>query len=278
MPNSSAPPEPAKPARKFTRLVDGGRFEQLRPLGLVARCDPLVEIVRRHRGTMAGTADGCDRFPSPLDDVAIVHPCARKSLLTIRQCYEPWMLRFGSLGETRARSLLDEQARELLTYPEVGGTRLTELPSGYTHDRYSVPLGGGVFERAKRGIREWRAHTGAGVEVFPSGAPIDPDTNVVLGIRFGRLHAIAACRIVYVCDEANRFGFAYGTLPEHPERGEESFIIEQDAAGEVRFTITAFSRPASAITRLARPFARVIQQRATHQYLEALRTYVLRPD
>jgi uncharacterized protein (UPF0548 family) len=29
------------------------------------------------------------------------------------------------------------------------------------------------------------------------------------------------CRVVYVLDEPERRGFAYGTLPGHPESGEE---------------------------------------------------------
>jgi uncharacterized protein (UPF0548 family) len=186
------------------------------------------------------------------------------------------VLRFTRLGESGFRSVLDGQAHETLTYAEVGGTRLADLPAGYTHDRYSVSLGNDGFEVAKRGIREWRAHVDSGVEVFPPTAPIEAGTNVVLGIPLGPLCAIAACRIVYVCDEVDRFGFAYGTLPEHPERGEEAFIIERAATGQVRFAITAFSRPASAVTQLARPLARVVQQRATQRYLDALRTYVVR--
>ena len=51
--------------------------------------------------------------------------------------------------------------------------------------------------------------------------------------------------------------------------------MERDATGQVRLAITAFSRPASAVTRLDRPLARVVQQRATQRYLDALRTYVV---
>lgn len=189
------------------------------------------------------------------------------------------MLRLTSPGEGVLRAVLDAQARESLTYPEVGATRATALPAGYVHDRYDADLGAGAFDAAKRGIREWRAHVDAGVSIFPARAPIEPDTNIVLRIRTGPLFAIAACRIVYLCDEDHRFGFAYGTLPEHPEIGEEAFIVERDGTGQVRFTIRAFSRPASGITRLpvAKSLARVVQQRVTRQYLEAMRAYVFKP-
>jgi uncharacterized protein (UPF0548 family) len=196
----------------------------------------------------------------------------------LRSAIKRAVLRFFSPGEAGLRSMLDAQAREPLTYPEVGGTRASDLPPGYIHDRYRVPLGVEVFETAKRGLREWRAHVGAGVSIFPPIAPIEPDANIVLGIRMGPLYSIAACRIVYVCDEADRFGFAYGTLPEHPETGEEAFVVERDGVGQVHFTITAFSRPASPITRLAKPLTRAIQRRVTRGYLEALRRYVIQPD
>jgi hypothetical protein len=37
-----------------------------------------------------------------------------------------------------------------------------------------------------------------------------------------------------------RLGLAYGTLPGHPERGEESFVIELLDDGQVRVHIVAF--------------------------------------
>lgn len=78
---------------------------------------------------------------------------------------------------------------------------------------------------------------------------------------------------MYVVDEVDRFGFGYGTLMEHPEIGEEAFIVEREAADRVHFTITAFSRPASTVMRLASPLARVVQRRVTNRYLKALRSY-----
>ena len=47
------------------------------------------------------------------------------------------------------------------------------------------------------------------------------------------------CRVASVVDEPNRFGFAYGTLPIHPEQGEQSFIVERDEGGKVTFTLRA---------------------------------------
>lgn len=65
-------------------------------------------------------------------------------------------------------------------------------------------------------------------------------------------------------------GFAYGTLPGHPERGEEAFVVER-AGIAATFSIVAFSRPAALAARLGGPIARGVQRRVTRAYLDALR-------
>jgi len=93
---------------------------------------------------------------------------------------------------------------------------------------------------------------------------------VLLGIGAGPARIRAACRVVYTVNESARQGFAYGTLPGHPESGEEVFIIEHRDDDGVVFTITAFSRPATAATRAAGPVGRRVQQYITSRYLGAL--------
>ncbi len=59
-----------------------------------------------------------------------------------------------------------------------------------------------------------------------------------------------------------RYGFAYGTLPDHAETGEERFLVEWDRmSGEVWYDILAFSRPHVVLTRLGYPYMRRIQRR-----------------
>jgi uncharacterized protein (UPF0548 family) len=81
--------------------------------------------------------------------------------------------------------------------------------------------------------------------------------------------AIVACRIVYVEDEPHRFAFAYGTLPTHPESGEERFEVVRNG-DDVSFVVTAFSRPRQLLARIGKPIARAMQRRATVQYLDAM--------
>jgi uncharacterized protein (UPF0548 family) len=74
-----------------------------------------------------------------------------------------------------------------------------------------------------------------------------------------------ASRIVYVIDEGGpltRFGFAYGTLPEHAESGEERFLIEWERdSDEVWYSILAFSRPRHWLALAGYPLVRRLQRR-----------------
>lgn len=60
------------------------------------------------------------------------------------------------------------------------------------------------------------------------------------------------------------------TLPGHPERGEEAFLIEEHRDGAVSFTITALSASATLLAEAADPAGRALQRRITIRYLHAL--------
>jgi uncharacterized protein (UPF0548 family) len=77
-------------------------------------------------------------------------------------------------------------------------------------------------------------------------------------------------RVVYVVDEPDRKGFAYGTLPGHPERGEEAFIVERRSDESVWLVIRAFSRPANVIYWVGYPALRMVQAVFTARYGRAL--------
>ena len=78
------------------------------------------------------------------------------------------------------------------------------------------------------------------------------------------------CRVVYTIADERRRGFAYGTLPGHPARGEESFVVSLDDDNLVRLRVRRFSRPANPLFWLGQPVARVIQRGMTSRYLAAL--------
>jgi uncharacterized protein (UPF0548 family) len=168
-----------------------------------------------------------------------------------------------------------------LTYDEVGATlgpgTSGELPAGYHHDRADRVLGRGddVFAAACAGVRDWQLHRRQDFRVAPADPPIEEGTEVIADIPLaGPVHVLATCRIVQVVDEADRYGFAYGTLRVHPASGEEAFVVERTPAGDVRAVITAFSRPRHPLVRLGAPVARRQQAQATEGYLDALRRHV----
>jgi uncharacterized protein (UPF0548 family) len=166
------------------------------------------------------------------------------------------------------------------TYDEVSATaRPDELPEGchLVHAARVVGEGDGGFAAAVDGVRRWQLHRRQGYRVAPDEPRIEVGTVVAVDVPLIALHVIATCRIAWVVDEPDRFGFGYGTLPIHPESGEEAFVVERDqhdAAHTVRLVITAFSRPRHPLVRLAGPMARRQQARATQGYLDALVAHV----
>ena len=158
-----------------------------------------------------------------------------------------------------------------LTYAEVGRTR-GDLPPGFHHLRRRAVLGSGAerFQRAAEELFRWQLHQRARVTVESVDAVATVGTRAVLRLGIGRLALRAPVRVVYVVDEPDRQGFAYGTLPGHPECGEESFVVGRHPDGSVTLEITAFSRPATRLARAAGPLGRAVQRWVTGRYLRAL--------
>jgi len=163
---------------------------------------------------------------------------------------------------------LDDLATLQLTYQEVGATA-GPLPDGYHHVRKSAVIGHGRprFEQAAARVMRWGMLRGAGVRVDASSEVAAVGSEVLVGL--GPLHA--PCRVVYVVDDTDRRGFAYGTLPGHPESGEELFAVRYDpATDEVNAEVVAFSRHATWWSRLGSPVTSLAQRVITTRYLTAL--------
>ncbi|MEO0492187.1 MAG: DUF1990 domain-containing protein [Actinomycetota bacterium] len=140
----------------------------------------------------------------------------------------------------------------------------------------TVGHGDAAFAAGVAALRSWEAHEIAGVAT--SGAPLVEGATVGLSARTFGVWLVFACRVVELVDEPDRFGFVYATLPGHPERGRESFVLRRvsSPAGDVTvvFDIEAESEAGSILTRLAGPIARVLQRRFTVAYVEAMRTAI----
>ena len=186
-------------------------------------------------------------------------------------------MRFVRPSDSAAMLRLVETMRETQpTYEDLGATLVGKRPEGFHHHCYDVELGTGLqtFERAVRGLKSWEAHRIAGVRVFPDDQEIRKGATVIVTLGTPLLALAAPCRIVSTIDGQNRWGFAYGTLPGHPEQGEEAFVVSIAPDETVRFEIEAFSRPADILVRMAGPVGRGFQQGGTRNYLSTLKRFV----
>lgn len=175
---------------------------------------------------------------------------------------------------------LDDQRKLDFSYPFVGATATTP-PAGFAVDHTRIKLGSGetVFATAKTALQRWDQFRLQWLEVCPSDTPIRPGEVVAVVARKAGWWWLNACRIIYVIDEdgpIDRFGFAYGTLPDHAEMGEERFLIEWDRAeGSVWYDILAFSRPRHRLARLGYPFIRIMQKRFGRESMAAMQRAVV---
>lgn len=165
------------------------------------------------------------------------------------------------------------------TYSEVGATRVA-LPAGYHHLEVRRRLGHGRadFRRFGDAVLAYRMQRGLHLLAEAESPRAEPGTRITVRLGLRRFGVLAPCRVVYVLDEENRRGFAYGTLPGHPASGEELFAVEYDpTTSAVYGVVTSFSRPAAWYTRLGGPMVRAVQRLAAEAYVVALRRTPTQP-
>jgi uncharacterized protein (UPF0548 family) len=75
---------------------------------------------------------------------------------------------------------------------------------------------------------------------------------------------------VWAQTEGPEQGFGYGTLPGHPESGEEAFLVDRRDDGTVVFRTRVFSRLASPLARLGGPVSRSVPEAALRRYVGAI--------
>ena len=171
--------------------------------------------------------------------------------------------------------LIASQTTLDLTYPQVGVSASGTLP-GFNVDANRVLLGQGppVFAAGCAALREWRQFPAPWTRIWPSSAAIVVGQTVAIIAQAFGLWWSNTCKIVTVVDEPGRFGFAYGTLPRHVERGEEQFLIEQHEDGSVWYTIRAISQPNYWMVRLAYPLTRRLQKKFARDSLAGMKSIV----
>jgi uncharacterized protein (UPF0548 family) len=101
-----------------------------------------------------------------------------------------------------------------------------------------------------------------------------PGTVVAVLIRHLGFWSLNGCRVLYrvgSLGDVARFGFAYGTLTNHAENGEELFdeFIDPET-DEVIYRIRAVSWPQATLARVGQPLVRALQERVRHHSAAAM--------
>jgi len=170
-------------------------------------------------------------------------------------------------------AFLERQPSSKFSYAHFGASREGDCPSAYVSDHNRVQLGCGAstWTVGKQSIREWQMFDIPRLQLCWPNGPITEGTNLAIAIRHFGFWSLNASRIVYVMEEERRFGFAYGTLMDHSESGEERFMVEWNVADDsVWYDLFAFSRPNAALARFAHPLARRLQRRFARDSMTAM--------
>jgi uncharacterized protein (UPF0548 family) len=185
------------------------------------------------------------------------------------------MYTFSQPTPSTIRDFIARQQEKPFSYAEVEYSR-SELPSTFTIDHHRVCLGQGrqVFEQAQVAMRHWEMFNQDWVQLCWPDAPLEVGTTVAVLVRALGVYSLNACRIVYRLEEGGeieRFGFAYGTLSDHAECGEEQFSLEWHHSDDaVWYDILAFSRPNQLLSRVGYPYVRRLQKRFARGSMQAM--------
>ncbi|HSK63953.1 MAG TPA: DUF1990 domain-containing protein [Pyrinomonadaceae bacterium] len=192
------------------------------------------------------------------------------------------MFTLAEPSEETIRNFISNQSNAPFSYPEVGATQ-SVVPDSYTMDHNRIELGRGaeVFDKAVEALKQWRQLDLGWVTIVPRGVKLEKGATVAVKARAGGLWSLSAARVVYMVDEegpVRRFGFAYGTLPDHVERGEERFLIEWNTSDDtVWYDILAFSQPRHPMVRMGFLYARMLQKRFARNSLALMRSIANHP-
>eukprot|EP01112_Ceratiomyxa_fruticulosa_P009711 TRINITY_DN2545_c0_g2_i2.p1 TRINITY_DN2545_c0_g2~~TRINITY_DN2545_c0_g2_i2.p1 ORF type:complete len:228 (+),score=34.19 TRINITY_DN2545_c0_g2_i2:55-684(+) len=179
--------------------------------------------------------------------------------------------------EQAVREYIWQRQEQPFSYELVGGT--SEFPTrealssderfkSYDIDAKKVPLGYGyeVFQKGILALKGWKHFELDWITLLFPETPIEEGSVVaVLSWQVG-FWVLSFCKIVYVINETDekaqtwKYGFAYGTLEQHLEKGEERFVIEWDrVTNAVSYEKLSFSTPQHWMSQVGYPVSRYFQ-------------------
>lgn len=201
------------------------------------------------------------------------------------------VLNYAEIGAT--------QTEEVLRYP----------PRGFRPFQSSHRLGSGPdrFDAATRALMTWGIHRNSGIPVVDiaresdadrryrgveygrGGGPVAPQTapteqlygpdgtpyvtagtTAVQQLRVGPLRIAAPVKVVYVVQEPNRVGFAYGSRHGHPIQVEQFMFVEREPDDAVWLTIRSISKADRWVWRGPLAVFRLRQRSYTRRFVTAL--------
>lgn len=189
------------------------------------------------------------------------------------------MFLFKKPTPEQIRDFIADQSKYELTYDEIGYTA-GKPPAIYSIDRVREQIGKGeaAYQAACQALRGWKQFDLGWTEVANPDTPIEDGRVVAMLGRAPGVWSLNACKIVYSVDEIGpprRFGFAYGTLPDHVCSGEELFRVEWNPADDiVWYEIFSFSKPHQLLAALAYPFFRAKQKQFKSDTVARMREIV----
>lgn len=173
------------------------------------------------------------------------------------------------------RRFLSSQKDQPFSYLDADSAA-REFPRGYTFDHNRINLGEGAdaFRRAVEALERWEMFNIGWLQLCWPDAPIEIGTMVAVLADLRCVWSLNACRIARVFDEqedVRRYGFVYGTLPDHVERGQESFIVEWNRVDDsVWYDLAAYSQPNQLLAKLGYPLTRALQKRFARDSMQAM--------
>lgn len=182
-------------------------------------------------------------------------------------------------SELTISTFIANQRDRAFTYSAVGATNGMP-PHGFIVDHNRIQLGRGVqaYERAVAALKQWQEFDLGWVRIVPENVPLEVGATVAVKAHAFGSWSLNATRIVYLVNETSpdeRFGFAYGTLPDHVECGEERFLVEFHKEDEtVWYDILAFSKPQHPLVKVSYPLGRKLQKRFARDSMERMRALV----
>jgi uncharacterized protein (UPF0548 family) len=139
------------------------------------------------------------------------------------------------------------------------------------------PYGLEAMRRANDTVAGWMGAAGMAVQSDVFGNLVGRYEGTVVGVlgRHFSLLSLNACRIAYTIEDETpslrRYGFAFGTLPGHLERGEERFTVGWHGDDDsVWYEVFAFARPAYPLAKVGTPYVRLVQRRFAVDSLRAI--------